>query len=153
MTRFSPWIFLGLVLTISNFLGCSSKLLNPPNHLREFTTDGCSLAPNGTPSRSQSLLRCCVEHDYVYWHGGSSHERLKADQSLKDCVSKAESSAVGRLYYDAVRVGGSSIFKTNFYWGYGWTQKRTDAPLTTLETQQVLEQSQKIDWNKIYQSF
>lgn len=153
MIRMSPWIFLSSLLLSSSFLACSSKVLNPPNQLREFTTDGCSLAPKGTSSHTQSLLRCCVEHDYAYWQGGSSDERLTADQTLKACVSKAESPAVGQLYYDAVRIGGSSIFKTTFYWGYGWTQKRQDRPLTSAEAQQVLEQSQKIDWNKIYQSF
>lgn len=153
MTRFSPWIFLGLLVINCSFIGCSSNMLNPPNQLREFTTDGCSLAPNGPPAHPQSLLRCCIEHDYLYWRGGSSAERLEADQALKACVSKAESPDIGRLYYDAVRVGGSSIFKTKFYWGYGWTQKRADSPLTTSEAQQVLEQSRKIDWDKIYKKF
>lgn len=111
------------------------------------------MAPDGTLSHPQTLLHCCVEHDYVYWRGGSSEERLKADESLKACVSRAESPALGRVYFDAVRIGGSSVFKTNFYWGYGWELKRTDGPLRESELKQVLEQSQKIDWDKIYQTF
>ncbi|MFM6927260.1 MAG: hypothetical protein ACKOX6_02285 [Bdellovibrio sp.] len=138
---------------MTTLLSCTSNVLAPSNPLREFTTDGCSMASNGTPTRPQSLLRCCVDHDYLYWSGGTSEERLKADESFKACVSHAESPELGRLYYNAVRLGGSTAFKTRFYWGYGWTQKRPDTPLTRSELQQVLDQSRKINWDEIFQNF
>ncbi len=142
-----------LILLSLNFLGCASRLRFPENNLREFITDGCSMAPNGTLSRPSSLLKCCVEHDYLYWKGGSSQERLQADEGLRSCVTAAETPALGKLYYSAVRVGGSSVFKTSFHWGYGWTQLRGDKTLTQSESDQVIEQSKKIDWEQIYQSF
>ena len=142
-----------LTLLIANLLGCASPFSFPTNKLREFTTDGCSMAPNGTLAHPTSLLKCCVEHDYLYWKGGSADERKQADEDLRSCVSKAETPALGKLYYSAVRVGGSSVFKTSFHWGYGWTQLRGDKVLTQSEADQVLEQSKKIDWEQIYQSF
>src|SRR2546426_8536514 len=47
----------------------ASSTVVPPH---PFTTDGCSLWPNG-PWRS-----CCIEHDVLYWCGGPSWQPCKA---------------------------------------------------------------------------
>ena len=47
-----------------------------------FTTDGCTLWPNGT------WQSCCVDHDMVYWCGGSATERRLADEQLRRCIAE-----------------------------------------------------------------
>jgi hypothetical protein len=88
----------------------------PPSR---FTTDGCSLLPNG------SWTECCVEHDMAYWCGGSKAMRRSADRSLQACVSSAGHPALSRLIYFGVRVGGSALAPAPWRWGYGhpWLQR------------------------------
>src|SRR5262245_42851965 len=45
-----------------------------------FTTDGCSVWPDG------SWRECCLVHDVAYWCGGPE-ERVRADQDLRSCVA------------------------------------------------------------------
>jgi len=33
-------------------------------------------------------LPCCIRHDFTYWQGGSSNDRLIADNTLHQCVKK-----------------------------------------------------------------
>ena len=80
----------------------------------KFTTDGCSLLPNG------SWTECCVAHDMAYWCGGSNAMRRNADRSLRACVSAAGRSELSRIIYLAVRVGGSRSVPAPWRWGYGY---------------------------------
>src|SRR4051812_24034179 len=55
--------------------------------LRPFTSDGCSMSPNGfSKDINQSWLSCCIEHDKKYWAGGTRQEREVADLELKKCI-------------------------------------------------------------------
>ena len=87
------------------------KDILPPH---DFSSDGCSLWPNGT------WTECCLKHDYIYWCGGDTSIRVRADRELRDCVNEII-PLVGSVMYPGVRVGGASILPTSFRWGYGYS--------------------------------
>ena len=55
--------------------------------LREFTSDGCSRFPDGTPTQQDLWASCCVQHYKAYWQGGTYDDRVEADQELRRCVA------------------------------------------------------------------
>jgi hypothetical protein len=140
-----------LFFILALLAGCTTLQQPPPNVLKVFTSDGCSLSPNGTSASPNSLLKCCIHHDYAYWKGGTRDERAQADLDLKACVTKASSERVGEIFYRAVHVGGSNVFKTDFRWGYGWSRGHDYSPLTLDETAQVETQTKNINWESVYQ--
>lgn len=84
----------------------------PPN---AFTTDGCSLAPDGP------WAPCCLEHDATYWCGGSAAERRRADRRLARCARDHGASAfAAAMAVAATRVGGVPWSGLPWRWGYGW---------------------------------
>jgi|GEM_PF-264859 len=89
--------------------------------LKPFSSDGCSLFPDGTFEQQQLWLSCCTDHDRTYWQGGSYQQRLDADLALKTCVSAIGESVIAELMLSGVRVGGSPYWPTKFRWGYGWS--------------------------------
>lgn len=95
--------------------GCSAS-----SGLRPFTTDGCSLFPDGSRRDRQLWHDCCVVHDRAYWQGGTRAERRQADRALKQCVAAVGRPKTAKLMLAGVRVGGSPHFPTPFRWGYGW---------------------------------
>lgn len=105
--------------------------------LESFVSDGCSRFPNGTVVNQNLWLACCVEHDKAYWRGGSYHDRLVADQKLRDCVAETGQSFIGEVMLGGVRVGGSPFFPTDYRWGYGWPYPRGYKVLTETELEQV----------------
>lgn len=83
----------------------------------EFTTDGCSLFPDG------DYGGCCVEHDKAYWRGGTAAERKAADAKLAACVAAKGhwySKILGKMMYLGVQLFGAPWFPTWYRWGYGW---------------------------------
>ncbi len=99
---------------------------------RPFTSDACSLFPQGTLLDEQAWQHCCVKHDVAYWVGGTKEERLKADQELKACVEKSGHPYIARAMKWGVRMGGiRSPF--SFRWGYGWKGRRPYGPLNEQE--------------------
>lgn len=83
-----------------------------------FTTDGCSLWPDGT------WQACCVEHDVVYWCGGPAARRQAADADLRACVLRSSSSTMATAMYWGVRAGGHPWWPVPWRWGYGWPWPR-----------------------------
>lgn len=79
-----------------------------------FTTDGCSASPNG------DWVSCCVEHDILYWCGGSEAMRERADGAFRACIAQGHGAGQARLMYWAVRAGGSAWWPFPWRWGYGW---------------------------------
>lgn len=79
-----------------------------------FTTDGCSLWPDG------SWQECCVVHDVSYWCGGPPEVRIEADQGLRACVAKRSASLNAILMYAGVRLGGNRWLPFPWRWGYGY---------------------------------
>lgn len=121
-------------LVILALAGCASQ-----PRLRPFTTDGCSLFPNGTSDEKDLWLNCCEKHDYQYWKGGSKEERLKADLALRDCVAAVGKPEVARLMLKGVRAGGTPYLPTPFRWGFGWPYLRGYKQLTDAEKKLVEE--------------
>lgn len=105
--------------------GCAST-----HALRDFTTDGCSLFPDGDAGNPQRWRDCCVRHDIAYWRGGTAEQRGSADDSLRACVmARTGRQALADQMYWGVRLGGTPLLPTGFRWGYGWGYGRGYEPL------------------------
>jgi len=99
--------------------------------LQAFTSDGCSLFPDGTIGDRATWCECCLQHDIAYWRGGTGDERKKADEELRACVLvRTGDKALADAMYLGVRAGGHPVFPTWYRWGYGWPYGRGYKPLT-----------------------
>lgn len=102
-------------LLLVSLAACAS-----PQGPRPFTTDGCSLFPDGPATDGTRWLACCREHDRKYWRGGSRAQRRRADAALRECVAAAGHPETADWMLRGTRVGGSPYLPTPFRWGYGW---------------------------------
>lgn len=108
--------------------------------LHDFTSDGCSLFPDGDRENRNLWCDCCFAHDIAYWQGGTQGERRQADDTLRDCVlDRTHNKALAILMYDGVRSGGHPAFPTWYRWAYGWSYGRGYKALTEEERQQAKE--------------
>ncbi|MES2603883.1 MAG: hypothetical protein V4603_03040 [Pseudomonadota bacterium] len=105
--------------------------------LKPFTSDGCSIFPDGTPFQQNLWLECCRDHDYAYWKGGTYDERLQADNALRNCVSRVGEPEIAAMMLNGVRIGGGPNLPTPFRWGYGWPWPRSYQALTAEELKEV----------------
>lgn len=93
-----------------------------------FTTDGCSggmtwlwkLAFDSDPPWNDK----CVEHDKLYWAGGTPKERWQADNKLLNDVTEVGYPIVALLMWIAVRFGGHPLLPFPWRWGYGYKWPR-----------------------------
>ena len=125
------------LLLILCALSVSHGALGDGDTLKPFTSDGCSLFPDGTYAQQSLWMECCIRHDIAYWQGGSQAQRLAADQALEACVSQVGEPEIARLMLAGVRIGGSPYFPTWYRWGYGWPYQRGYAALNQQEKQQI----------------
>ena len=100
----------------------SQKTWEHPLPPYEFTSDGCSCWPD------YEWIDCCVEHDAIYWMGGTREERKQADIALQKCVSLKGYPIIGKIMYYSVRVGGVYWLPTPFRWGFGWSYPQSGPP-------------------------
>ena len=108
--------------------------------LSDFSSDGCTLFPDGPVSERGKWCECCLDHDIAYWKGGTEAERLKADEELKACVfDRTKDEMLAQTMYVGVRAGGHPAFPTWYRWAYGWSYGRGYEPLSDLEKQLVAE--------------
>ena len=105
--------------------------------LKPFKSDGCSIFPDGTFLHKNLWLSCCIEHDKLYWKGGTYLERELADKALKICVAQIGQPEIAELMMAGVRAGGSPYFPTEFRWGYGWPYLRGYKALTLNEQSEI----------------
>jgi hypothetical protein len=106
--------------------------------LNDFTSDGCSLFPDGTVSDRAKWCSCCLRHDIAYWRGGTEDERRKADEMLRTCVlERTGDKALAETMYLGVRAGGHPVFPAWYRWGYGWPYGRGYRPLNAGERESV----------------
>ena len=105
--------------------------------LAPFSSDGCSLFPEGSGENSDLWLSCCRAHDLSYWRGGTRAERRAADDALEQCVAAKGYPKVVALMSMGVFVGGTPFLPTPFRWGYGWPYPRGYGVLSTEEAVQV----------------
>ena len=124
-------------LLMLTFAGCA-----PQPRLRHFTTDGCTLFPDGISELKDLWLDCCKKHDYKYWMGGTKAERLKADLDLRNCVAAVGQPKIAKWMLRGVRAGGTPYLPTSFRWGYGWRYFRGYKPLTDRE-KKLIEEPQR----------
>jgi tyrosine-protein phosphatase SIW14 len=112
----------------------------PAEDLRAFTSDGCSLCPNGTMKDLTKWCDCCLTHDIAYWRGGTAEERRKADEALRECVLKrTKDRNLAETMYLGVRAGGHPAFPAWYRWAYGWSYGRGYKPLSDAEKERVRE--------------
>jgi hypothetical protein len=106
--------------------------------LADFTSDGCSLFPDGTIADRAKWCDCCLLHDIAYWRGGTEEERKKVDAALRDCVLEhTGNKALSETMYLGVRAGGHPVFPAWYRWAYGWAYGRGYKPLNDEEQEQV----------------
>ena len=123
--------YLFLFILLSPSIGSASEL-------HDFTSDGCTLFPDGTAKDRALWCACCFDHDRAYWEGGTKEERKKADEALRICIlEKTGNKALAKMMYEGVRAGGHPAFPSTYRWGYGWKYGRKYVPLTEQEKQQV----------------
>lgn len=105
--------------------------------LRPFTSDGCSLFPDGTFKDKTRWLHCCTAHDKAYWMGGTREERKQADEALRACVENIGEPQLGEIMRQGVRAGGGPYWPTPYRWGYGWDVPRGYRALSEEEREQA----------------
>lgn len=103
--------------------------------LAPFSSDGCSLFPDGSILTKEDWCECCFQHDIAYWRGGTAQEREQADLNLRQCVlAKSGDETLARLMYEGVRFGGSPYFYSWYRWGYCWPYDRKYQALSEKES-------------------
>ncbi len=141
---------------VSSLLACRAALIalltalalsscvggRPPGtaDLAPFTSDGCTLFPDGSFKDRDKWCDCCQDHDLAYWQGGSAEDRDQADVNLRDCVlARTDDTQLAETMYLGTRIGGHPAFPTWYRWGYGWAYGRGYQPLADEERLQVQE--------------
>jgi len=110
------------------------------SEITDFTSDGCSLFPDGAVGDRANWCDCCFAHDIAYWRGGSREERKIADKALRDCVlERTGDKALADLMYHGVRAGGDPALPTWYRWAYGWSYGRGYRALSRQEQQRARE--------------
>lgn len=128
-----------LLLLLTAFLLSACLPIHPK--LVPFSSDGCSLFPDGTFDDRNKWCDCCQQHDLAYWQGGSADARNQADLILRDCIrQRTGNQALAETIYLGVRTGGHPALPTWYRWGYGWPYGRGYQPLSEEERWQVQEQ-------------
>ena len=84
-----------------------------PAPTKPFRSDGCTMFPDG------DWGECCLEHDRVYWLGGTRQERLAADVKLRCCVAERGHPVIAVAMFVGVRIGGWGYWPTRHRWGFG----------------------------------
>jgi hypothetical protein len=135
LKHYAPVLIISLTAAITGSLYADD--------IKPFTSDGCSVFPDGTLKHRDLWLKCCTAHDYAYWKGGTYQERLDADIELKRCVSTVGEEEIAKVMLAGVRVGGSPFFPTTFRWGYGWTYPRLYGALTEEELEKIRKVTDK----------
>ena len=105
--------------------------------IKAFTSDGCSVFPDGTFLEQSLWSNCCFSHDLTYWKGGTEKQRRDADLSLKLCVESLGKPNIAKLMLAGVQVGGSPLLNTPFRWAYGWPYGRGYKALSESDKLQV----------------
>ncbi len=112
--------------------------------LNDFSSDGCSLFPDGTPGQQTLWCDCCFTHDIAYWQGGNRQQKEQADEALRECVlQKTASRLLANSMYYGVKLGGSPVFPSGYRWGYGWRYGRGFQSLNQHEKQQMTKKLQQ----------
>ncbi len=85
------------VLLVICIIGFTSVSANAEDIIKPFTSDGCSVFPDGTLAEKNLWLSCCTAHDFAYWQGGTYKQREKADEELRQCVAHVGKPLLAKL--------------------------------------------------------
>jgi len=130
------WLCFAMIIVLAVPPGISTAAA--ATDLKDFMSDGCSLFPDGSLRDRSKWCNCCLEHDISYWQGGTTEERRKADERLRECVLERTSDKVlAETMYLGVRTGGHPAFPMWYRWAYGWPYGRGYHPLSDDERSQV----------------
>lgn len=89
-----------------------------------FKTDYCTNYPEGTKTHPELWKHCCLIHDLNFWAGGSTQNRNKSDQNLKNCIHQSGAPITAWMMFLGVRIGSLSPIKySNKKWGHGWKNR------------------------------
>lgn len=102
-----------------------------------FSSDGCSMYPNGTIHEPNLWAHCCFVHDISYWMGGPKGKREIADEELKLCVAQTTHLTHGEIVELGVRTGGAPYSIWPWRWGFGHSEIRPYSPLTQDELDDI----------------
>ena len=97
----------------------AEKIIHDPP-LQPFKSDGCSCWFQEW--NKVEMFPACFFHDIKYWCGypGENVARLIADAELMiDIATLTNSTEMAETMFHGVRIGGGSIFKQSFSWGFG----------------------------------
>ena len=122
-----------------------SPLILLSSELKPFTTDGCSVFPDGTIQEQSLWLECCIQHDLAYWKGGTLEQKNSADNELETCVKKLGKKKIAKVMKLGVDTGGSAYFPTPYRWAYGWPYLRGYEPLNQKEKKEVKKQLERFE--------
>lgn len=114
-----------------------SSIAGASDAIAPFTTDGCSLFPDGNPQHKSLWFQCCIQHDMAYWMGGTEPQRRQADLALEQCVADFGEPEIASLMLAGVRAGGTPYLPSSYRWGYGWPLQRGYQALSPEETSLV----------------
>lgn len=138
---FAPSFFrtaLIFLLTAVSLTACGGVRARDAAQLAPFSSDGCSLFPDGSFTDRNQWCDCCQTHDRAYWQGGSAGDREQADALLRDCVlAKTNDPELAETMYLGARLGGHPAFPTWYRWGYGWPYGRGYQRLSAADRLQV----------------
>lgn len=133
-----------LVVSIfAPFVSCIAPHFAYANTLKPFSTDGCSMWPDGTPANPYKWRSCCVAHDKAYWMGGVKDLREEADRAFHTCFTKKAGVGMANYMYFMVRWAGSPLWVAPYRWGYGWGY--LDSKLPRGYKQPTEEEQRQID--------
>ena len=102
-----------LALFLIAVTGCNHTIGPPGPPDKPFHSDGCSCFPD------LDYGDCCVDHDRIYWRGGSPDQRRAADEALRQCIAAKGRPVLARAMYWGVRIGGHGWLPTPWRWGFG----------------------------------
>ncbi|MDD2848233.1 MAG: hypothetical protein PHP95_07225 [Desulfuromonadaceae bacterium] len=140
LTLRSLYAALFALLTAITLSSCANGRPSHSASLAPFTSDGCSLFPDGTSKDRDRWCDCCQAHDFAYWQGGSDDERQQADALLRACVlTRTGDNVLAETMYLGTRAGGHPAFPIWYRWGYGWPYGRGYKRLSGREKLQVQE--------------
>lgn len=153
-TNFSKFSVYSLSLSCCFVLSCTihSAAAAETMQLQPFSTDGCSLFPDRSPTGEADWCECCVQHDLAYWRGGTEAERLQADRELYTCVKKKTANEqLAQWMFSGVRSAGGPHHYTSYRWGYGWPYGRFYQAISPAEREQVERLSAQISTAQMQQ--
>ncbi len=108
------------------------------NGLRPFSSDGCTMFYDGSPSDPNLWQHCCFEHDLFFWAGGSRRHRDQADLNLRQCVADTGHKQIAEIMYRAVRLGAKMPWKFGSKrWANAWQGRVPYQALNAIEKLQI----------------